>query len=533
MKRVLLNQWTGNTDAAFDAFFDQAPIYMISVDADWRVVRVSEFMAEALGYAADEMIGQPSFDFLTPDSQAKALVQVEQEFRTRGTMDGAEYEFRRKDGTALPVVLSAKAHMGTDGRIKRALAVMYDNSEARATQAALRAAIAEAEEASKAKSRFLAAMSHEIRTPMNAILGFTQLLKMSGLDERRQSHVDAIQSAGSTLMKMLNDLLDLSQIETGQLKIARETFDLDCFLEQIADWWQTGATEKGLRMRIAKDQGLPAKIISDRSRIQQVLNNYLANAVKYTREGRITLSVEEVARDGDRMTIRFEVDDTGPGMTQDELAQLFRPFVQVGSGFSNTSTGWGLGLSICHEIATAMEAKVGVQSRPGEGSTFFFELDVGYECADKAAEATEKAPIIVDPEPRPAGLDILVAEDNDMSRALMQDLLTELGHRVTIAENGVHAVNAVKRKKFDLVIMDVMMPHMDGIKATKEIRDAGPIGEVPIIGCSAHVRDQNSYLSAGMDAFLPKPFERTRLEALLSRYSRNHPTGARRSVKHA
>lgn len=519
MKRALLNRWTGDPDAAFDEFFERAPVYMHSVDAEWRVVRVSNFWADALGYTPTEMIGRSSLDFLTPESQAKAIGHFQTEFRSRGMLEGAEYEFQRRDGSTLSVVMSAKAQLGEDGKMLRALAVMYDNSEARASQAALRNAIAEAEEASKAKSRFLAAMSHEIRTPMNAILGFTQLLKMSGLDERRQSHVDAIQSAGSTLMKMLNDLLDLSQIETGNLRIDQEAFDLDLFLDQLADWWQAGAVEKGLRMRIAKDQGLPTHVISDRSRIQQVLNNFLANALKFTEEGRITLSVEEVAQDGDRMTIRFEVDDTGPGMTEEQTSQLFRPFVQVGSGFTNTASGWGLGLSISHEIATAMGGRVGVESQPGQGSTFYFELEVGVEPVDSVI-VEEQAPAPEPLQPDPEGLDILVAEDNEMSRALMQDLLTELGHRVTLAEDGINAVDAVRRQKFDLVFMDVMMPRMDGIKATREIRQSGPIGEVPIIGCSAHVRDQSSYISAGMDAFLPKPFERSRLETLLSRYSR-------------
>ncbi|MCB1048888.1 MAG: PAS domain-containing protein, partial [Calditrichaeota bacterium] len=205
----------------------------------------------------DEIIGHHAADYLTDSSREKARDLLQTVSSKHGFLEGAEYDFRRKDGSTLPVVMSAKALFDSNGVMIRALAIMYDNSEARATQAALKAAIAAAEEASKAKSRFLAAMSHEIRTPMNAILGFTQLLKMSGLDERRQSHVDAIQSAGGTLMKMLNDLLDLSQIESGNMKVERESFELDAFLSQIGDWWQAGAVEKGLRMRIAKDPGLP------------------------------------------------------------------------------------------------------------------------------------------------------------------------------------------------------------------------------------------------------------------------------------
>ncbi|MCA8883772.1 MAG: response regulator [Rhodobacteraceae bacterium] len=177
----------------------------------------------------------------------------------------------------------------------------------------------------------------------------------------------------------------------------------------------------------------------------------------------------------------------------------------------------GLGLSICHEIATAMGGKVGVTSEPGVGSSFYFELDVGYQASaqDSIGHLPCAAPCQVSKRP----LNILVAEDNEMSRALMQDLLTELGHHVTTAPDGERAVDAVRQNRFDLVFMDVMMPRMDGIRATRKIREAGPAGELPIIGCSAHVKDHKSYLSAGMDAFLPKPFERARLEVLLARYA--------------
>ncbi len=520
MKRALLDSWAAEPDQTFDAFFEQAPIFMVSVDGTWSIVRVSAYWAEALGRPAEALMGRKIAEFLTAESAARLETEIQPAFSESHTVEGAELDFRTASGDTLPVVMSARAQVER-GVVQRVLAVMYDNSEARRTQARLRAAIDAAEEASRAKSRFLAAMGHEIRTPMNAILGFAQLLKMSDLDDRRKAHVDAIQSAGGTLMNLLTDLLDLSQAEAGQLRIDDEPFDLDAFLGQLADWWQTAAAEKGLRMRIAKDQGLPKRIVSDRGRIQQVLNNYLGNAVKFTEAGRITLAIEEVPADPGLRRIRFEVSDTGPGLTPAQADQLFKPFVQFDTDYSKERGGWGLGLSICNEIATAMDGCVGVCSTPGEGSTFFFEVDVRAVEADAPETAETHGSGETDPAPpvTASSLDILVAEDNEMSRAMLREMLSELGHRVQTTEDGLKAIEALERDRFDLVFMDVMMPQLDGISAVRRIRKADPpASQTPIVACSAHTSDTERYRKAGMDAFLPKPVDRRRLESLIAQF---------------
>lgn len=521
MKHRLLEHLSQDAETALQALFAHAPIWMLQTDAGLEVMQASAHWAETLGYGLDAMAGQPITAWLTPDSRDRAVAVLAPKLARGEVIEGAELDFVRRDGAILPVVLSARPVEGCASGDQPVLAIMYDNSEARASQAALRAAVAQAEEANRAKSRFLAAMSHEIRTPMNAILGFTQLLKLSDLDEKRRTHVDAIQSAGSTLMNLLTDLLDLSQIEAGQMRIDTEAFDLESFLAQLADWWQTGAAEKGLRMRIAKDQGLPPVIVSDKSRIQQVLNNYLGNAIKFTEHGRITLAIEEVSGNGPKRRIRFEVSDTGPGLSDEQAGQLFKPFVQINADCSNDRGGWGLGLSICHEIATAMGGEVGVQSKPGVGSTFFFEIDVDTPAPDRSGRRdrteanTDSAPASREM-PR---LEILVAEDNEMSRDMMRAMLTELGHDVTTAEDGREAVRVLTERCFDLVFMDVMMPHLDGISAMRSIRRSDcAAARIPIIACSAHTTDEDSYRKAGMDDFLPKPVDRTRLEALIRRF---------------
>ncbi|QIE41927.1 response regulator [Rhodobacteraceae bacterium SC52] len=522
MKRSDLDSWLSAPDDAIDAFFDHAPVYMFAASADWKIMRASRAWCEATGYDMTALHGICALDFLTPESRQRADTETLPRFTETRVIQGAQFDFLRADGTVLPVVLSARTQIDDTGRIVRVLVSMFDNSEARAMQAALGAAIADVKEANAAKSRFLAAMSHEIRTPMNAILGFTQLLKLSDLDDKRRTHVDAIQSAGGTLMNLLTDLLDLSQIEAGQLKIDAEIFDLNEFIRKLADWWQTAANDKGLRLRIAKDQGLPSQIIADEGRIQQVLNNFLGNAVKFTDEGRVTLAIEEVGQAGDQRRIRFEVTDTGPGMSDAQISQLFKPFVQVGAECCNDRGGWGLGLSISNEIATAMGGRVGVTSQPGYGSTFFFELNVGTpeEISAEEVDNTTTAPLSESSALQTSGLDILVAEDNPMSRAMMHEMLTELGHRVTTTPDGLAAVNEIEARPYDLVFMDVAMPRLDGIGATKRIRNAPkPCQSTPIIGCSAHLNDPARYRAAGMDAFLPKPVDRDALRDLISRFS--------------
>lgn len=516
MAQALLDDWTSRADDALGVFFAEAPILMVSAAPDWTIRRISGHFAGALGHDPDALIGRPFTDLLTRTSRRRALRDLIPGFAETGQISGAELDLLRADGTVLPAVMDARERRpGAGGEV---LAVLHDNSEARAAREDLGRAIAEAQEASRAKSRFLAAMGHEIRTPMNVILGFAQLLRMSGLDETRRAHVEAIESAGGTLMNLLSDLLDLSRAESGQMRIQAAPFALDPFLAQLAKWWQSPASAKGLRLRVSKDHGLPALIVSDRGRIQQVLNNFIGNAIKFTDAGWITLSVEELERDDTGARIRFAVTDTGPGLSADEAAQLFRPFVRIDSDSGKDRGGWGLGLAICQEIAQAMGGTVGVESRPDCGATFFFDVtagDAGPE-ADLPADLTGAIPA-----PAAAadgGLDILVAEDDAASRAMLCEMLAGLGHRATPAADGLEALKALRTGRFDMVILDLSMPGLDGRGAVRRIRRlGGPARRVPVIACSAQLDDRAGLRRAGMDAFLAKPVDRARMERLIAR----------------
>jgi CheY-like chemotaxis protein len=365
-------------------------------------------------------------------------------------------------------------------------------------------------------------MSHEIRTPLNAIMGFAQLLELSNLDDKRRGHVKAIVTAGHSLMNLLTDLLDLSQVEEGKMRIEPRDFDLHDLLDQVADWWHSSAKQKGLRLVVSLDRGLPRRITADPVRLQQVLNNFLGNAVKFTAQGAITLRVSERAREGGRTRLRFEVEDTGPGMTQEQQAKLFRPFVQIESDFGKDRGGWGLGLSICANIAKRLGGEIGVRSVPGEGSIFSFEMDAPVAAA-AAPGALRRAEPPAAPGQAGPKLRILLAEDNPPNRDLMQLLLSDLGHEVVAVDNGFEAVAATMRDRYDLVVLDIMMPGLDGLGAAAQIRSSeSPVREVPIIACSAHVADEarRRYLAAGMNAFLPKPIDREELRQVIGEVMR-------------
>lgn len=514
MTRDLLEFLKDTADDPFDAVFEHAPIFLQSMEADGRLIRVSRAWAAALGYRPEQMVGRRYTEFLSVDSQRRARDKGFTNLVTGDTRDGIDLCFLRADTTSLPVIMTEKSSFDAGGNFQRSLAVMYDTSALRKEEPSLRSELQEARASSKAKSQFLAYLSHEIRTPMNAILGFAQLLKRADLGEPRQGYVTSILTAGGTLMTLLTDLLDLSQVEEGRMQIETRTFDLHDMLDQIDDWWRHGAEKRGLGFNLIRAPDLPARVVGDPIRMQQILNNYVGNAVKFTPSGTVTLDVTIVRSGADTVRLRFSVSDTGPGMTLEQSGRLFRPFVQIEKSHDNGRDGWGLGLAICQNIAKAMGGEVGVQSAPGVGSTFTLELNL-----DLAANAP--------PRPNnsgagPAGLRILVAEDNAVNQSLLQTFLRGLGHSVRLASNGNDAIRFLAAEHFDLVILDLMMPELDGFDTAKRIlAPALPYGSIPVIACSADVSDQAYQMckDIGMDGFVPKPINRMQLALAIDQAS--------------
>jgi signal transduction histidine kinase/CheY-like chemotaxis protein/HPt (histidine-containing phosphotransfer) domain-containing protein len=386
--------------------------------------------------------------------------------------------------------------------------------------AQLRETTQTAQAAALAKAEFMAVMSHEIRTPMTAVLGMAELLLNAHLHVKEREYVMGIQRSGRHLLALINDILDFSRAEAKKLNLETIDFDLRDVLEQVRSLLAPQAAERGLELRF--EAQAPLVLRGDPTRLKQVLVNLVGNAIKFTPRGSVTVATHHrVAEDG-RNRCRFEVRDTGIGISAGKQGDLFSAFSQMDASTTREYGGSGLGLAISKKLVEAMGGEIGVASRPGEGSLFWFEvaLERGNITLTPAAERG----VLVASPPRL----VLLVEDVELNRVLIADMLRSYGHEVTTAENGQEAVTAAAREIFDLVLMDVQMPVMDGVEATRQIRRLPPPARnVPILALSANVmpEDRAHYLAAGMNGALTKPIDWPQLFEALAKYGPPAPKG--------
>lgn len=380
-----------------------------------------------------------------------------------------------------------------------------------------------AEQATQAKSDFLATMSHEIRTPLNGVLGMLQLLKRTRLSKTQTEYVDAINTSGEILLNLINELLDISKIEANKLELEHELIDLRALLLGISTLSSIRAKEKRLPFTMNASPALPDKIIGDSLRIRQILMNLIGNAIKFTEQGQITLNINLLDKTDDRLHLGFEVTDTGIGIDHGTRDKLFEKFVQADTSISRKYGGTGLGLAITKNLIAAMGGTIEVESEPGQGSSFSFDIYV--EAANSTQLDTAQR---LEHEPSKVGLKLLIAEDVEINRKVVTGLLQGHNHSITEVTNGLDAVKAVEEQDFDLILMDIHMPGMDGIEASERIRAmADPIkSSIPIIALTANILKQEELRcqAAGINRFIVKPFSAEKLERAIAniRPSANH-----------
>jgi PAS domain S-box-containing protein len=378
----------------------------------------------------------------------------------------------------------------------------------------------EADAATQAKSGFLATMSHEIRTPLNGLLGMADLLRTTTLDSHQQDYLKSIQLSGEALLSVINDILDFSRIESGKLELELKPFEPEACVRETFEITGYKAKEKGLTLRYHVDPGLPKWVLGDKARLRQILVNLVGNAVKFTEAGSITVSATTHHDAHGRRGIRFAVSDTGIGMTSGQLAKLFEPFVQAETGTFSKYGGTGLGLAICKKLAELMHGEIWAESTPGAGSTFHFtvylrEVDGGHSVAP--------APLVTEQQsaqlPSPA-LRILVAEDNAVNQQLVMLFLKKLGFQPDLATNGKEAVELASKKKYDIILMDIRMPDMDGFEASRIIlRRPGPAPVIIALTAMAMQGDKEKCLAAGMKDYLTKPIRLEDLSIMLNKWA--------------
>jgi CheY-like chemotaxis protein len=383
--------------------------------------------------------------------------------------------------------------------------------------AELHKALLAAESASRAKSEFLANMSHEIRTPMNAILGLNHLVQRSGVTSEQLEKLNKIDAAGQHLLGVINDILDLSKIESERMELENTDFHLSAILDNVASIIGHDAREKGLAVEVDYDS-MPLWLNGDPTRLRQALLNYASNAVKFTEHGRVVLRCKLLEEQGDAMLVRFEVSDTGIGLSAEQMPRLFHAFEQADASTTRKYGGSGLGLAITRRLAQLMGGEYGVESAPGQGSTFWFTVRLHRGNGPLPANLEQER---FDAEGRLrqayGGMRVLLVEDNVINCEITTEMLHSVGLTVEIAEDGLQALEKIKKQTYDLILMDMQMPRMNGIEAAQAIRAMPEWKSIPIVAMTANAfdEDRRACERAGMNDFITKPVQPKLLYSVL------------------
>jgi PAS domain S-box-containing protein len=511
--------------------------YMIFVkDAkDLRFVRFNKAGEELLGYSRDELLGKNDYDFFPPDEAdfftrhdrevlgGRQVVDIPEEpIDTK--VHGTRYLHTKK----IPILDDAD-------RPRFLLGISEDITERIRVRQELEHAKEAAEAASQAKSEFLARMSHEIRTPMNGIIGMTELALETELTSEQREYLDVVRGSAESLLKVLNDVLDFSKIEAGKLDLESVPFDLDDAVRLTVKAFKLRAQDKGIDLDLDIASDVPWAVVGDAVRLRQVLVNLIDNAVRFTEIGGIRVAVEVRERTDSDIVLHFAVADTGIGISEDKQARIFESFTQVDGSTTRRYGGSGLGLTISTRLVGLMGGRIWLESRPSEGSTFHFTA--GFGLGDDALQHLRDSETALTAARRLPRLRVLVAEDNLVNRTLIARILLKQGHEVVKARDGEQVLAALAQETVDVVLMDLEMPGLGGLEATRRIREQerGTDRHLPIVALTAHAMhgDRDRCLAAGMDGYVPKPIRRSTLFSAIAAVlpeERLHPPGAAHAV---
>ena len=503
---------------------EQSPATVVITDLQGTIEYANPSFQALTGYSPAEAVGLNT-RILQSGYHSRAFYRELWETVRAGRVWRGRFNNRKKDGQLVWERASIAPVSDEQGQIVSLVAVKEDITELIRIEEELKAAKVAAETASQAKSIFLANMSHEIRTPLNAVVGFIHLLQGTGLTPRQQEYLDKAAAAAGTLHETLAEILDFSKIEAGRLDLESVPFDPREPLDSLAGVLGPRASAKGLHLALELDPALPPLLLGDPLRLGQILLNLGSNAVKFTSAGQVAVAARVLERDGARVRLRFEVRDTGIGMTAAQVAGLFQPFTQADGSSTRHYGGTGLGLTVARRLAQLMGGDITVTSQPGAGSCFALELD--FQATEGRAVRRGSRSAAVGGRPL-EGVAVLLAEDNPLNQLVAKEILTRAGAAVTLAGNGREALDRLREQAFDAVLMDLLMPGMSGLDAARAIRDNPAWSELPLIALTADageaVREQ--VFAAGMDDYLVKPIDPAGLVRTLSGHVQRAGSGA-------
>ena len=494
---------------------------LVTINTKGKITDMNEALVNITGIPREELTDSDFFDYFTEQQNAR---EVYQEVFEKGSVADSPLTLRHKDGKLTDILFNGSVYKDDKGNILGVVIVARDVTEQKriATEliearvfAELTTEIAEeakknaesatiiAENAVKAKQQFLSNMSHEIRTPMNAIIGFTKVVLKTELTPKQKEYISAIKMSGDALIVLINDILDLAKVDAGKMTFEKKPFKMKSSISAMLHLFETKIQEKNLRLIKQYDSKIPNVLVGDPVRLHQIILNLVSNAVKFTSKGNITVSVHLIHEDEDRVIIEFAVTDTGIGIPEEKIDKIFENFQQASSGTSRLYGGTGLGLAIVKQLIEPQGGTIRVRSTLNEGSTFSFTLSFQKTNADVELENE-----LIELDTEIKNIKVLVVEDIPLNQLLMKTLLDDFGFECDIAENGKIAIEKLKAKEYDIILMDLQMPEMNGFEATEYIRKKMN-SKVPIIALTADVTtvDLAKCKSVGMNDHLAKPVD--------------------------
>ncbi len=516
MKSSIINRnESGYARSLIEASLDP----LVTISTEGKITDMNEATIGITGKAREELIGTNFFEYFTEPAKAREVYEA---VFDKGFV--ADYPLTIRDHKQTDVLFNGSVYKDEQGQVLGAVVVARDITEQKRIEkefieakvfAELATEIAEeakskaesatriAEDAVKAKQQFLSNMSHEIRTPMNAIIGFTKVVLKTELSAKQKEYLMAIKMSGDALIVLINDILDLAKVDAGKMSFEETPFKMAMSISAMLHLFEQKIQEKNLMLMKEYDTRIPTVLVGDAVRLHQIILNLVSNAVKFTNSGIITVRVTLLTEEEDKVTIRFSVTDTGIGIPEDKIEKIFENFQQASSGTSRLYGGTGLGLAIVKQLVEAQGGKILVESTIEKGSTFSFELSFR-----KTKSAAEEEPLIMEVDKRIKDIRVLVVEDMALNQLLMKTLLDDFGFERDIASNGKIAIEKMATEKYDIILMDLQMPEMNGFEATEYIRNQLHLS-IPIIALTADVTtvDLAKCRAVGMNDYIAKPVD--------------------------